>query len=155
MFCINCGYDLPDEATFCLKCGKPQTKQGAEPYEIIFVKVYKIYCNDEFLACELNSTNELIVNKLYILVKKALEQYVPDELRKFTKKSLGIMYGLEPVEIKYCRWGFRWWGCNYKCLTLFANVVEDYLISNGWNMLPATTRKSGEYTNVDNYYTKS
>jgi hypothetical protein len=24
MFCINCGTELPDEANFCLRCGKPQ-----------------------------------------------------------------------------------------------------------------------------------
>ncbi len=29
MFCKNCGAQLPDEASFCWKCGKPQ-KQGVE-----------------------------------------------------------------------------------------------------------------------------
>ena len=24
MFCLNCGTQLPDDANFCLKCGKPQ-----------------------------------------------------------------------------------------------------------------------------------
>jgi hypothetical protein len=24
MFCMNCGVELPDNASFCLKCGKPQ-----------------------------------------------------------------------------------------------------------------------------------
>jgi hypothetical protein len=32
MFCINCGANLPDEANFCLKCGKQQ-KQGVQTDE--------------------------------------------------------------------------------------------------------------------------
>ncbi len=33
MFCINCGANLPDGASFCPKCGKPQTQdiQAEEP----------------------------------------------------------------------------------------------------------------------------
>jgi len=33
MFCSNCGTQLPDDANFCLKCGKPQRAgvQIAEP----------------------------------------------------------------------------------------------------------------------------
>ena len=26
MYCIGCGTELPDDANFCLKCGKPQKK---------------------------------------------------------------------------------------------------------------------------------
>ena len=33
MFCWNCGTQIPDEASFCLKCGKPQ-KQGSQKDEI-------------------------------------------------------------------------------------------------------------------------
>jgi hypothetical protein len=29
MFCMNCGKELPDDANFCLKCGKPQ-RAGAQ-----------------------------------------------------------------------------------------------------------------------------
>lgn len=32
MFCINCGTSLPDEAIFCIKCGKPQ-KPGVQEAE--------------------------------------------------------------------------------------------------------------------------
>ncbi len=35
MFCMNCGTELPDEANFCWKCGKPQKQTvpagGSEP----------------------------------------------------------------------------------------------------------------------------
>ena len=37
MFCYNCGTQLPDEATFCSKCGKPQ-KQGAQVAEPTQIK---------------------------------------------------------------------------------------------------------------------
>ena len=43
MFCSNCRTQLPDEANFCWKCGKPQ-KQGVQveeaKYEICEIKVY-------------------------------------------------------------------------------------------------------------------
>ncbi len=29
MFCVNCGNELPDDANFCLKCGKPQQASGS------------------------------------------------------------------------------------------------------------------------------
>ena len=28
MFCVNCGAELPDEANFCWKCGKPHPAHG-------------------------------------------------------------------------------------------------------------------------------
>ncbi len=32
MFCKSCGTQLPDDATFCMKCGTPQ-KEGVRPVE--------------------------------------------------------------------------------------------------------------------------
>jgi hypothetical protein len=32
MFCANCGTRLPDDASFCVKCGKPQ-RPGAQPLQ--------------------------------------------------------------------------------------------------------------------------
>ena len=33
IFCMNCGHELPDDANFCFKCGKPlkSTIQSAQP----------------------------------------------------------------------------------------------------------------------------
>lgn len=42
MFCMNCGQELPDDASYCLRCGKGQkgnvssAKQDYETYEILW-----------------------------------------------------------------------------------------------------------------------
>ena len=33
MFCMNCGKELPDDANFCLKCGKPQNASALAEVE--------------------------------------------------------------------------------------------------------------------------
>jgi hypothetical protein len=33
MYCSNCGTELPDNANFCVKCGKPQ-REGAQPIAV-------------------------------------------------------------------------------------------------------------------------
>jgi hypothetical protein len=33
MYCLNCGTKLPDDASFCWKCGKPQ-RPDAQPKEV-------------------------------------------------------------------------------------------------------------------------
>jgi hypothetical protein len=61
MFCSNCGTQLPDEANFCWKCGKPQ-KQGTqveelkqaeetkyETCEIFYMRTHKGYTRDKGL----------------------------------------------------------------------------------------------------------
>ena len=54
MFCINCGTELPDEANFCWKCGKPQ-KEGVtvdEPKWEICEIVYETVKAPFFGNCE-------------------------------------------------------------------------------------------------------
>ncbi|MBN1485504.1 MAG: zinc ribbon domain-containing protein [Chloroflexia bacterium] len=52
MFCINCGTELPDEANFCWKCGRPQ-KEGVqvketrwETCEIVYQKLKEPFFGD-------------------------------------------------------------------------------------------------------------
>ena len=33
MYCAKCGHELPDDANFCLKCGKPQKESASHSLE--------------------------------------------------------------------------------------------------------------------------
>jgi ribosomal protein S27AE len=74
MFCSNCGTQLPDEANFCWKCGKPQ-KQGAQVEELKQAEETK------YETCE-------------IFYKRTYEGYAGDK-GQFTAEAIG-------PEGKYC-----------------------------------------------------
>ncbi len=113
MFCSNCGTQLPDEANFCWKCGKPQ-KTGVQVDEPKWETCEIVYA-DIRLAGPLSRTIQFWA--------KAVGPLGVYNAGESTKVKAGVSDSYEP-----CEW-------NNKHVTAVNSLVAQ-LAKDNWQPLP-------------------
>ena len=139
MFCSFCGKELPNDASFCLQCGKPQNCESKHQ-EIIQFLSYSFSSR----SFQLRSNDEQIAKHALGLLKPVVK--IPDNLRiEFTDGAWSLSY--------YNR---RFFSDDEYAMIQKAALIHEYALVNGWIAEPVRVSKDnhGEWSSTSHSYTR-
>ena len=121
MFCMKCGYELPNEANFCLKCGNPTKTNVVAPETVYYLKIHW-WCEPNVSA----STNQ---ESLSLMIFKTWKSKASmPELVKYSQKNseYTVSYSGEKFRdaLKLNKYSRE--------ISDFYDILKNYAISNSW-----------------------
>lgn len=123
MFCYHCGKELPDDAYYCMRCGKPQHGKR-EHHEIVqFLRFAATPCEFRF-----RSNDEQLARHVFNIFKPVV---------KYPELLI--------IDLKDDAWNInydgrkKWRDVYERSISEKASLVSEYALVNGWIAEPLRT----------------
>lgn len=120
MFCSNCGINLPDDANFCMKCGKPQKPDLQEQAEMCEIRLN--YEDKGRWKGIIFRFEAVVVGKNRRVV--ATSETIPSQGQRFDRQEIAATYNYSNLLI------------NQVAQEVLDKLI-DVLAADGWKVLAA------------------
>ena len=156
MFCLNCGFELPDSANFCLSCGKAQKEGNKQTKHMATLDVESSQQDGRTLFSEVRCTNEKVILDLYDCVKRKVSEINPYGLEYKRSETWGER-GLSTILKSGGTSSFRYatYRSSDKSGASILRLVTEELVMDGWTLQPFSTTDIGRCYKTQYIFVKS